>query len=241
MAYSFVFLLIGLLILVHEFGHLLAARLLGIPVARFAVGMGPRLWSTTRGGTEYRISAIPLGGYVLPYMGDDRTFLAQPAGKRIGFALGGPAANLAATVVLYAVLNCMQGGTGLFEVFVLPFAQTFTAMGKVLAVLPMLFTHPHQLTGLVGIVASGGDYVAGDVVRALQVAVVLNLNLVAINLLPLPPLDGGKVVLYALEKIDVGLRRLHLPLSAAGWIVILGLLGYVTVQDIIRFVVGVPA
>ena len=56
---------VGLLIAVHEFGHLLAAKLCGIPVRRFSVGFGSPLWRRQGGdGTEYVVAAIPLGGYV---------------------------------------------------------------------------------------------------------------------------------------------------------------------------------
>jgi regulator of sigma E protease len=55
---------LGVLIFVHELGHFGAAKLVGIEVQRFSVGLGPRIWGFTRGETEYVLSAIPLGGYV---------------------------------------------------------------------------------------------------------------------------------------------------------------------------------
>ncbi len=56
--------LLGVLILVHELGHFWAAKSVGIGVERFSIGLGPRIWGIERGGTEYVVSAIPLGGYV---------------------------------------------------------------------------------------------------------------------------------------------------------------------------------
>lgn len=56
--------LLGVLIFVHELGHFIAARSVGVGVERFSIGFGPRLAGFERGGTEYVISAIPLGGYV---------------------------------------------------------------------------------------------------------------------------------------------------------------------------------
>lgn len=56
--------LLGVLIFVHELGHFWAAKAVGVGVERFSIGLGPRLWGFTRGGTEYVIAAIPLGGYV---------------------------------------------------------------------------------------------------------------------------------------------------------------------------------
>src|SRR5512138_3316488 len=57
-------LLLGVLVLVHELGHFLAAKWLGVRVLSFSIGMGPRVFGFTRGGTDYRISLLPLGGYV---------------------------------------------------------------------------------------------------------------------------------------------------------------------------------
>jgi len=56
--------LLGVLIFVHELGHFLAARSVGIRVERFSIGFGPRIWGFQRGDTEYLLAAIPLGGYV---------------------------------------------------------------------------------------------------------------------------------------------------------------------------------
>lgn len=55
---------LGVLILVHELGHLIAAKSLGIGVPRFSIGFGPKVWGVRIGETEYVISAVPVGGYV---------------------------------------------------------------------------------------------------------------------------------------------------------------------------------
>ncbi len=56
--------LLGVLIFVHELGHYWAAKAVGVGVERFSIGLGPRIWGVERGGTEYVLAAIPLGGYV---------------------------------------------------------------------------------------------------------------------------------------------------------------------------------
>lgn len=56
--------LLGILIFVHELGHFWAAKAVGVGVERFSIGLGPRIWGVERGGTEYILAAIPLGGYV---------------------------------------------------------------------------------------------------------------------------------------------------------------------------------
>ena len=63
-------LLFSFAIFIHEFGHFVVAKWLGLRVDRFSIGFGPALWKKTVGEVEYRISAIPFGGYVaLPQMG----------------------------------------------------------------------------------------------------------------------------------------------------------------------------
>jgi len=56
--------LVGVSIALHELGHLIPAKRFGVKCTKYMIGFGPTLWSRTRGGTEYGIKAIPLGGYV---------------------------------------------------------------------------------------------------------------------------------------------------------------------------------
>ncbi|MBI3185883.1 MAG: RIP metalloprotease RseP [Myxococcales bacterium] len=95
---------LGVLIFVHELGHFLVAKLMGVKILRFSIGFGPRIFGVTRGETEYRVSWVPLGGYVkmageqpfdeLPPEEARRGFLAQPPWKRGLIVLAGPAFNL---------------------------------------------------------------------------------------------------------------------------------------------------
>jgi regulator of sigma E protease len=70
-------LVLGVMILVHEWGHFIAARLFGVRVDVFSIGFGPRLFGWKRGATDYRISALPLGGYVR-MAGQDPTDIDSP-------------------------------------------------------------------------------------------------------------------------------------------------------------------
>lgn len=89
-SYFAVFFMISLLIFLHEAGHFLAAKWVGIPIARFSLGFGRRLWGFLYHNTEYRISVIPCGGYVMPDLPDVESFSRLPLRKRIVFALGVP-------------------------------------------------------------------------------------------------------------------------------------------------------
>ena len=236
MHYLLIVALLAFLILIHELGHFLVAKWLKIPVARFSIGFGPKLWGWKWGETEYWLSPIPLGGYVLPAVADEREFFGIPWGKRLLFSLGGPAANLALPVVMLMGMNAAAGDVSLYGLFVAPVVQTGDVLVRLVTVLPQLFAQPDKLSGVVGIVAAGGEYVAMDLTRVLQFTIVLSINFAVFNLLPIPVLDGGKILLYLLERVYPKAVRLYVPLTILGLILVLGLILYVTALDIGRIV-----
>jgi regulator of sigma E protease len=109
LAFAFV---LGVLVFVHELGHFLMARRIGVRVLTFSLGFGPKLLKTQRGDTEYCISAIPLGGYV-KMAGDNPEearsgapdeFLSKSKWQRFQVLVMGPAMNLILAVVLLAAV-----------------------------------------------------------------------------------------------------------------------------------------
>jgi regulator of sigma E protease len=100
--------ILGFMILIHEFGHYLTAKLLGVRVEVFSIGFGKRLLGFRRGETDYRIAAIPLGGYVKmsgenimeERSGDPREFLSHPRWHRFLIAIAGPSMNILLAVGL---------------------------------------------------------------------------------------------------------------------------------------------
>ncbi len=108
---------IGVLVVVHEYGHFSVARLCGVKVLRFSIGFGSPLvrWVGKKSGTEWTISALPLGGYVKmlderdPGPGIDEkdlpfAFNRQSVVKRIAIVLAGPLANFVLAIALFAVV-----------------------------------------------------------------------------------------------------------------------------------------
>ena len=114
MSYLAVVFIVGLVIAIHEYGHLLAAKWCGIPIERFSVGFGPKLFGFRRGGTSYWLSVIPIGGYVLPAL-DENASLRLPLRKSILFALGGPAANMATAHLGLIAFGALQFDLSAFD------------------------------------------------------------------------------------------------------------------------------
>src|SRR6202162_4856119 len=100
--------ILGFMILIHEFGHYAAAKLLGVRVEVFSIGFGKRLLGFRRGDTDYRIAAIPLGGYVKmsgenpmdERSGDPGEFMSHPRWHRFIIAIAGPSMNILLAIFL---------------------------------------------------------------------------------------------------------------------------------------------
>src|SRR5579875_1891658 len=104
---------LGIMVLVHEFGHFAVAKLCGVRVETFSIGFGPRLFGWRSGDTDYRLSLLPLGGYVkmagdtpgeLP-SGDPGEFNAHPRWQRVLIALAGPVANFLLSFFLLIIVG----------------------------------------------------------------------------------------------------------------------------------------
>ncbi|MFN8544596.1 MAG: RIP metalloprotease RseP [Candidatus Binatia bacterium] len=109
---------LGVLVFVHELGHFLVAKRIGVKVLRFSIGFGPVVLARRRGETEYALSAVPLGGYVKMQGEDDeeeaavdpdRSFSTQVPLRRAAIVFAGPAMNFLFAFVTYALLFALVG------------------------------------------------------------------------------------------------------------------------------------
>lgn len=110
---SFVIVL-GILIFIHELGHFTVAKLVGVGVEKFSLGFGPKILGFTRGETEYRISILPLGGYVkmtgesvdeeVSDEDKEKSFTHKPISRRAAIVVAGPIMNLVLAFVLLPII-----------------------------------------------------------------------------------------------------------------------------------------
>ena len=131
-------LVLGLMIMIHEWGHFIVARLFGVRVDVFSIGFGPRLFGWKRGATDYRVSALPFGGYVrmagqdlsevdsndVAPTGATDELMSKPRWQRALISFAGPAVNLIFPILLL---------TGLFVAVGLPYSSFYDLPVKVVA------------------------------------------------------------------------------------------------------------
>src|SRR5262249_39947289 len=118
---------LGILIFIHELGHFLVAKAVGVGVERFSLGFGPRLWSVRRGETEYCVSIVPLGGYVkmvgeeahgeevihppprAPLPDPRKSSAAKPLLTRFLIVFAGPGMNFVLAAAIFSVVFAVVG------------------------------------------------------------------------------------------------------------------------------------
>lgn len=124
---SFIIVL-SILVIVHEFGHFIVAKRTGVRVEKFSVGFGPEIFGITKGGTRYRISLIPLGGYVKlagetgeeELKGDSCEYLSRTVGERAKIIFAGPLLNYILAFLIFSFI------------FVIGYPTLTTKIGKVM-------------------------------------------------------------------------------------------------------------
>ncbi|MGI6648235.1 MAG: RIP metalloprotease RseP [Bacillota bacterium] len=330
----------GLLVMVHEAGHLVAAKRVGIAVYEFSMGFGPKLFAFTRGGTLYSVRALPLGGYVRMAGSDEgeadleAAYQNKTVGQRAIVAAAGSTMNLVLAVVLFIIVfsilgipfatgsnvigstlpgspaaaNLLPGDqvvaidnqpvqtweemvkiiqsyqptkgplnfqvvrtgeslefaivpeinqqtaivgirpeigyhrVGLITGIGMGFSQTVELTWAMLQGLGQMFTkgvEPGDLAGPVGIVQMIGEASQGGLANLLYFAAILSINLAILNLLPIPALDGSKLVFLAVEKVrgrGVEPEREGF-INLIGFALLITLVLILTYQDVMRIFV----
>nr|MBP3681476.1 site-2 protease family protein [Clostridia bacterium] len=228
--------LLGFLVLIHESGHFFVAKLCKVKVNEFAIGFGPTIWSRQGKSTKYALRLIPLGGFV-SMEGEDRrstkegSFSEASILKRIAIVLAGGIVNIIFAILIFWCLSAYYVG----------FQNAFYNVGffikNMYEGIVQIFTGKvtiDQMMGPVGI--SNVVSQTSGFADFIYILSVISLSLGVTNLLPFPPLDGGKVVLLIIE----GIRRkpfsekFEVALQSAGFLILITLSIFVTYNDILK-------
>ncbi len=226
-------LFIGVIVLCHEAGHLVMARRSGMKPTEFFWGFGPEIVAFQHNGCRYGIKAVFLGGYVklwgmtptsvLPEGIEERgTYRAASHGGRLATILAGPFVNLVMAIVAFSIAASLQGanlsqaiGAG-FDDFWFVIAGTGDALwtwatnistyiGSVFS--PGTSDVPVRFMSPVSQAEVTGQAVASGWVDSLRWFGILSCAIGAVNLLPLPPLDGAHALVAVAEKSGQVIRR----------------------------------
>ena len=221
----------GILVIVHEFGHFITAKRGGVQVNEFWIGMGPTLLKKQHNGTLYCLKLLPFGGACVMEGEDGESENERAFGK----------ASLPRRMLIGLNFAEQPNSIGMHLNMAARTSVNYARL--VWSSLGMLVTGQvgvDQLSGPVGVAEVMASTARYSISAFLQLVAFISINLGVMNLLPLPALDGGRLVFLLIEAV----RRKPVPpkyegyIHAAGLMLLLALMVYVTGQDILRIVSG---
>lgn len=238
----------SVLVIAHEFGHYLAARATGVRVSVFSLGFGPELFGRRdRRGTRWKLCAVPLGGYVRMIEADEADgtaggSLRKILARRAAIAAAGPFANLLFAVLLTAALivvadPAQHAPPGIAEAIARAVCviwhiggTTARQVGEAAAGMAPL----HHLSGPIRLAQLSGAVARRGVAMLIGLTAILSVNLGLTNLLPIPSLDGGHLVLCLAEAMRGRplSPRTHVRFGRAGLGFLASLLLLATCRDL---------
>lgn len=231
--------LLGFLIFIHEGGHFTVAKLCKVKVNQFSIGFGHTIWSKQINETKYSLRLIPLGGFVSMEGEEEASdkegaFNKASILKRILIVVAGAVVNIIFGMILYFVLIAV-----IYRDLSVAFSMTLTYFMALLESLKMLFTGNvgiKDLTGPVGI--SEMITKTAGILEYVYMLSVVSVSLGITNLLPIPALDGGKIVLLIIEAIRKRPlnQNTEIQIQLIGFSILIALSIFVTYNDIMRIV-----
>lgn len=229
--------LLGFLIFIHEGGHFFVAKLCKVKVNEFSIGLGPKILKKQGKETLYALRLIPLGGFV-SMEGEDkeskeeRSFSNASILKRIAIVAAGAIVNIVFGLIVYFILVLI-----IYNSFSIAFKATGGFILSIGESLRMIFTGNvgiNDLTGPVGI----SEVVSKTTtfINYLSILALISVSLGVTNLLPIPALDGGKILILIIEAIRRKplKQETEMQIQLIGFSILIALSLVVTYNDIIR-------
>jgi len=228
--------LLGFLILIHELGHFLVAKLFNVKIKQFSIGFGPTILKKQGKETSYELKAIPMGGFVNMLgeeepVEDDRAYNKKSIPQRICILLAGGTVNIIFGLLVCAIIASSMLGIKDGMIF------TGQFLGATIDGIVDLFTGRVQAEQLVGIVGISDMVVETNGLQEFAyMLAIISVSLGVTNLLPFPPLDGGKIVLLIIEAIRRKplKQNTEIGIQMAGFCLLIALSIFVTYNDIVR-------
>ena len=241
--------LLGFLILIHEGGHFLVAKLCKVKVKEFAIGFGKIILQRQGKETKYTLRLIPLGGFCSMEGEDEESdakgsFSKASVWKRMVIVVAGATVNILFGILVYFILVTTVGIQ-----FVDPAKDTFLnrvyygAKGTgafiltIFESIKMLFTGGIATDQMVGIVGISEVVVqTSGIINYLNLLAVISVSLGVTNLLPIPALDGGKIIILLIEIIRRKPMKIETEakIQLIGFSILIALSLFVTYNDILR-------
>jgi membrane-associated protease RseP (regulator of RpoE activity) len=213
------------ILVIHEAGHFVMALLVGLPVKSLHLGipLGPQI-RTKLGKYPFTMSLLPFGAAV---MIDDEVMWRMSLSKRMLVFIGGPLANLAAAMIVSLIVFGPEEGIrrGLTTVVLSLLGPLMIATGQV----PV-----SDISGPVGIVSISARVVSmAPLIGTVMMFTIVSAALGAINLLPIPGLDGGQVVMHSLVRLGMSRKWERWSTYGSLTLLIVGM-ALITVKDIVN-------
>lgn len=251
-------LLLGLIIFLHEFGHYFTAKMFNMPVSEFSIGMGPLIFKKVYKGTQYSLRLIPIGGYVLiegmleaskedkefaNYSDEEieeynkKGFISHKNYEKLIVLLAGIIMNILTAFIAYLILAMIIKPENSYISFAINnFKMAFLNTINSLKLLITDSSNVKNLVGPVGLPSILKQAVSthGYIVL-ISLFALLSINIAIFNLLPIPALDGGRIIFVILESFGIKTsKKIEEKIHTVGMILLLLLMAYVFINDILR-------
>lgn len=240
--------LLSFLVLIHESGHYIVAKMCNIKVNEFAIGFGPKIWKHRGKETEYELRAIPLGGFVNlegeeKESNDNRSYSKASIPKRMAVIVAGGLVNIIFGLTTYFLLILIRYMIVKNMSFVTAISYSAQSLGLLIQSMfdgiIQLFTGKvgmNDMMGPVGISEMVSQ--TSGIVEFIYLLSIISVSLGMTNLLPIIPLDGGKFLLLIIEVIRKKPldKELELKIQSYGCLLLVLFSAIIAVNDIIRWI-----
>ena len=240
--------LLGFLIIIHEGGHFIVAKLCKVRVNEFAIGFGPKIWSKQGKETKYEFGLIPCGGFVNmegeeEHSDKEGSFSKASVPKRFAIVVAGALVNIIFGLLAYMILIIIRymivKEPNFFNAFSFAISSTGNLVFAMFESIVQLFSGNVSLNDMMGPVGiSQMVSQTSGIFQFVYLLAIISISLGITNLLPFVPLDGGRALLLIIE----GIRKkplkeeTELKLQSAGFLVLIVFSIFVAYNDILRIV-----